>query len=183
MPSIPAADWWTSDWRKLPAERINLTGEIEEPLTVQWAGSLGALQEILARKGWRAPAPWTRLNALAWLTATAKPLELPVVPKFASGELPSLTLVLGRDSFSEDARLVLRMWAVDLELINGRRSSVWVGSVLEERFDRLLSLFTLARTLRDVNTARDAISGAIQSGRIVVQSDRTGDTIGMGEFC
>ena len=75
------------------------------------------------------------------------------------------------------------MWAVDLQLINDRRSSVWVGSVLEERFDRLLSLFTLARTLRDVNTARDAISGAIQSGRIVVQSDRTGDTIGMGEFC
>jgi hypothetical protein len=72
-------------------------------------------------------------------------------------------------------RLVLRMWAVDLQLINDRRSSVWVGSVLEERFDRPLSLFTLARTLRDVNTPRDAVSGAIQSGRIAVRSDRTGE--------
>jgi undecaprenyl-diphosphatase len=174
MPSIPAADWWESDWRTLPAERISLTGESEEPLTVQWAGSLDTLQEMLVRKGWRTPAPWTWLNALAWLTTNAKPQELPVVPQFASGELPSLTLILGRDSFSKDARLVLRMWAVDLELINGRRSSVWVGSVLEERFDRPLSLFTLARTLRDVNAPRDAVSGAIQSGRIAMRSDRIG---------
>ena len=175
IPSTPVADWWTSDWQNLPAERVNLAGEIEEPLTIQWAGSLDALREMLARKGWRTPAPWTRLNALAWLTTTAKPLDLPVVPQFASGELPSLTLVLQRDSLSKDTRLVLRMWAVDLELTDGGRSSVWIGSVLEERFDRPLSLFTLARTLRDVNTPRDAVSGAIQSGRIAVRSDRSGE--------
>ena len=66
------------------------------------------------------------------------------------------------------------LWAVDFELINGRRSSVWVGSVVEERFDRPLSLFTLARTLRDVNAARDAVSGVVQSGRIAARSDRIG---------
>ena len=105
MPSIPVAEWWESDWQTLPAERISLTGDSEEPLTVQWAGSLDTLQEMLARKGWRTPAPWTWLNALAWLTTTAKPQELPVVPQFASGELPSLTLILQRDSLSKDGVL------------------------------------------------------------------------------
>jgi undecaprenyl-diphosphatase len=33
------ADWWTTDWQTLPDRRVDLTGEMEEPLTFQWAGS------------------------------------------------------------------------------------------------------------------------------------------------
>jgi undecaprenyl-diphosphatase len=124
-PTMAAAGWWTTGWRELPTQRIDLTGEVEEPLTIQWAGSLSALQEMLLRKGWRTPAPWTPLNALAWLTATAKPAEVPVVPHLASGELPSLTLVLEKDAPANESRFVLRMWAVDLELTNGSLTPVW----------------------------------------------------------
>jgi undecaprenyl-diphosphatase len=170
-PTMPAADWWKTGWRELPAERIDLTGELEEPLTVQWAGSLSALQNMLLREDWRMPAPWTLLNALSWLTATAKPIELPVVPHFASGELPSLTLVLEKDAPANESRFVLRIWAVDLELTNGNPTPVWVGSVLEEHFDRPLSMFTLAWTQFDVNTPRDAVADAIQTGRLAVRND------------
>ena len=72
---------------------------------------------------------------------------------------------------SAPSRLVLRMWAVDLELIDGSRTSIWIGSVLEERLDRPYSLFTLARTQPDINGPRNAVAGAIQSGRLAVRTD------------
>jgi membrane protein DedA with SNARE-associated domain/membrane-associated phospholipid phosphatase len=169
MPSMPAADWWTGDWRMLPSYRVNLAGEREEPLTIQLAGELDALREILVRQGWRTPAPWTPLNSLAWLTATADPAELPVVPHLASGELPSLTLVLRAIPPPSDSRFVLRMWPVDLELINGSHAPVWVGSVVEERIDRPFSLISVARTQADANKPRDAIADAVPSGRVEIR--------------
>jgi undecaprenyl-diphosphatase len=169
-PTMAAAGWWTGGWRELPTQRIDLTGEVEEPLTVQWAGSLSALQEMLLRKGWRTPAPWTTLNALAWLTATSKPAEVPVVPHLAKGELPNLTLILENDAPANESRFVLRMWAVDLELTDGSPTPVWIGSVLEEHFDRPLSMFTLAWTQFDMNKPRDAVADAIQSKQTAVRN-------------
>jgi undecaprenyl-diphosphatase len=168
-PTMAAAGWWTTGWRELPTQRIDLTGEVEEPLTIQWAGSLSALQEILLRKGWRTPAPWTPLNALAWLTATSKPAEVPVVPHLASGELPSLALVLENDASANESRFVLRIWAVDLELTDGSSTPVWVGSVLEEHFNRPLSMFTLAWTQFDINRPRDAVADAVQFKQLALR--------------
>ncbi|HBR44798.1 MAG TPA: PA-phosphatase, partial [Afipia sp.] len=37
VPTMAAADWWASGWQQLPGRRIDLTGEVEEPLTFQWA--------------------------------------------------------------------------------------------------------------------------------------------------
>jgi undecaprenyl-diphosphatase len=109
-------------------------------------------------------------RALAWLTATAKPAEVPVVPHLASGELPSLTLVLETGAPANESRFVLRMWAVDLELINGSPTPVWVGSALEEHFDRPLSMFTLAWTQFDMNKPRDVVADAIQFKRLAVSN-------------
>jgi undecaprenyl-diphosphatase len=170
-PTMSAADWRTSEWRQLPARRIDLIGEVEEALTIQWAGSLPALQSKLLRKGWRTPAPWTSLSALAWLSAKADPGELPVVPRFASGELPSLTLVLQKDPAPNVSRFVLRMWPADLEITDGAPSPLWVGSVVEERLDRPLSLFTFAWTQRDVNTPRKVVTEALQLGWLVSRVD------------
>lgn len=169
--TMPADTWWMTGWRQLPGRRIDLTGEIEKPLTIQWAGSLRNLQEMLLRKGWRAPTPWTPLNSLAWLMANADPATLPVIPHFASGRLPSLTLV--HQAASKELRLVFRLWPADLELIDGTATPVWVGSVVEERITRPLSLFTLAWTLPDMNAPRNALAGELQSGRLADRSPRT----------
>ena len=50
-PTIAAADWWSAEWRRLPAYRIDLTGETEEPLTIQCAGDLDGLRENSASQG------------------------------------------------------------------------------------------------------------------------------------
>jgi hypothetical protein len=39
-----------------PTRRFDLTGGIEEPLTVQWAGDPAFFQATLLGKRWRAPA-------------------------------------------------------------------------------------------------------------------------------
>jgi undecaprenyl-diphosphatase len=164
------ADWWTTDWQQLSAQRVDLEGEMEEPLTVQWAGSLQGLQDVLLRKGWHKSVPWTPSSALTWLTAKADATELPVVPFLAGGRLPSLTLVHpDGGAVPGGSRLVLRLWAVDIELTNGRPSPLWIGSVVEERLDRHISLFTLAWTQPDVNAPREVLAAALEGGRLVTR--------------
>jgi len=174
--TMVAADWWAADWQQVSANRIDLAGEIEEPLTFQWAGSLQELQDLLLQKGWRTPASWTPMSTLTWLSAAASPVELPVVPFFTSGRLPSLTLVqLYGDAAPAGSRLVLRMWAVDIKLTNGKPRPVWVGSVVEERLYRPISLFTVASTQSDTNRPREVLAAALDGGRLASRTEGVGN--------
>lgn len=166
--SMTAADWWASDWQQLPARRIDLTGETQEPLAFQWAGSLQGLQDVLLRKGWNTPAAWTPLNTLTWFTGSASPANLPAVPLLAGGRFPSLTLVRqSGDVAFPDSRLVLRLWAADLEVTNGQTVPLWIGSVVEERLYHPLGLVTLISTQPDVDAPRKALAEALDGGRLV----------------
>jgi undecaprenyl-diphosphatase len=108
------------------------------------------------------------LSTLTWFTGSADPANLPVVPFLAGGRLPSLTLVQQHgDAVPGRSRLVLRLWAVDLELTNGQRSPLWIGSVVEERLDHPLSLFTLTSTQPDMNAPRSALAATLDGGRLV----------------
>jgi undecaprenyl-diphosphatase len=168
VPTMAAADWWSSGWQKLPARRIDLTGETEEPLTFQWAGSLESLQDVLLRKGWHPSTPWAPLTALTWFTGSAAPADLPVIALFASGRLPGLTLVRPHgDVTHADSRLVLRLWAIDLELTNGQAAPLWIGSVVEEHFYHPLALVTLISTQPDMIAPRSALAAALDGGRLV----------------
>ncbi|BFT65056.1 VTT domain-containing protein [Pseudomonas moorei] len=167
-PSMATTDWWASGWQQLPARRIDLTGEMNEPLTFQWAGDLSELQDVLQRNGWRDSAAWTTLNALNWLSVQTDPAALPVIPLFASGRFPSLTLVrLNSGGALTSSRLVLRVWVVDFELTNGRTSSLWMGSVVEERIYHPVPLITLTSTQPGVNAPRSTLAVAFDDGRLL----------------
>jgi undecaprenyl-diphosphatase len=161
-------DWWATGWQRLPERRIDLTGEVEEPLTFQWAGGLPDLQDVLRQHGWRPSTGWTPVTALAWLTASTDAAAVPVVPLFASGRLPDLTFVRswGRPANSS-SRLVLRLWTTDSELTDGQRTPLWVGSVTEERIYRPLSLITLVSTQPDFNAPRQALAQSFEGGSLV----------------
>lgn len=171
MPTMAAEAWWVTGWRDLPARRIDLTGGVEEPFTIQFAGSLPWLREALAPKGWSSPAPWAPLTALGWLTANVDPIALPIVPGIANGKLPSLTLVVRNNAVPNGSRFVLRLWDVDLALTNGSATPVWIGSAIEERIDRPLSLFTLAFMQPGMNAPRDALAEKLQLKRLVDRVD------------
>jgi membrane protein DedA with SNARE-associated domain/membrane-associated phospholipid phosphatase len=172
VPTMAAADWWNTDWQQMPAQRIDLAGEMEEPLTLQWAGSLQGLQDILLRNEWRPSVPWTPVSALSWVTAKTDPAELPVIPFLAGGRLPSLILVRQQgDTVPAGSRYVLRLWAVDIDLTNGKPLPLWMGSIVDERLYRPFSLFTLAWTQPDMNRPREVLAAALDGGRLVSRAD------------
>lgn len=116
-PTILAGDWWAQDWQQLPAQRIDLAGETEEPLTFQWAGSLERLKSDLAQKGLHPPTPWTLAGALAWFTPHPDPMDLPTSPSKPENECMFRFLItigavyaafkLGKDVGRGQARILL----------------------------------------------------------------------------
>ncbi len=173
-PLIAATDWWASDWQRLPTRRVDLTGETNEPLTFQWVGDLEDLQDILQHNGWLKPATWTLVNTLSWLSTQTDPKDLPVIPSFASGRFPSMTLIRPNSGkAATNSRLVLQVWAVDFKIRNGGTSQLWMGSVVEEDFYYPLSLITLASTQPDVIAPRSTLAAVFTEGRLL---PRTGET-------
>lgn len=167
-PTVLAADWWPQGWQRLPARRIDLVGEEEEPLTVQWAGPLETLKATLMDRGWREPVGWTVSNTLTWFTADAEPMSLPVLPYLDSGRTPGLTLIHPAEAGAPAAaRWVLRLWGTGFEIRNGSTAPIWVGSVVEERFTHPYSLFTLGRMQPDLDGPRDALASALAEVRFV----------------
>lgn len=178
--TMTADAWLSNGWQQPPAQRINLTGEIEEPLTIQWAGELSSIERQLTAKGWRQPSPWLSSGALGWLTASAAPVDLPVVTRLSSGRLPALTLVHHDPAAQNGVRLVLRLWPTEIGLAGATPVPIWIGSVVAEQLDRHLSLFTWATTGSDTKAGRDALVREFPDGKLVARSDGAGDSDGDG---
>lgn len=159
VPTMTADQWLSSGWLGLPAYRIDLTGEIEEPLTVQWAGDPAVLAGRLSSRGWTEAAPWNATTALAWLTDVKDPLALPVMPRFSGGRLPRLMLVRSTDRSS---RLVLRLWAADIAISDGETRPLWVGSVVEESVRHPLGLATWVSAEVSYDGPRDIVAAALR---------------------
>lgn len=166
--SLAGADWWDTDWQRLPTYRIELTGEDEEPMVVQWAGSLQALQDRLSAQGWAPSAPWGLAGTLAWLAPSADPAALPALPTLAGGRLPSLVLV---KPGAPGSRLVLRLWSTDFHLAGTKPSPLWVGSVIEERLERPFGLVTLAWPQPPRDAPRQSIAAALPDARLAPRPD------------
>lgn len=171
-PSISVADWWTTGWQRLPAYRIDLTGEDKEPLIFQWAGTLPSLKNRLLSSGWQEQERWTTSSALAWLV-TADPLKLPVIPSLEAGRMPGLTLVRVSDA-DANSRVVFRVWPADYSLRNGISYPLWVGSAVEERISRPLSFVTIAQTNLDVSRPFELLAQSMTGGRLATRDVRSG---------
>jgi len=135
--SMPAGRWWDAAWRALPAYRIDLEGEREQPLNVQWAGDLATLRRVLIADGWRAPPPLTLRNALRWLLPRPALEDLPLIPQLHSGHYQALVLVHPADDLASSGRqLVLRLWPTATRLFPSA-APVWIGTVAWQRVERL----------------------------------------------
>ncbi|MDI7860969.1 VTT domain-containing protein [Rhizobiaceae bacterium n13] len=167
-PLADVADWWGLGWQSLPQRRIDFTGEVEEPLTLQWAGTVAELEANLAKAGWRPPVPWSVTSALQWLSPGVTPLQLPVFPSLDRGHMPSLVLVRADSKNEGTSRYVLRLWITD------KRSgdmALWVGSVVEEQLSHRLLLFTYPVTSDGMNRPRDILLPALPGARLAYRQD------------
>jgi len=77
----------------------------------------------------------------------------------------------------DDSRCRAGFWDADLELSNGKPSPLWIGSVVEERIERPLSLFSFVRAQADANTPRDTLARMLGPVRIANRSDNETDAI------
>ena len=160
---VPWDAWWRREWSTLPARRIDLAGGVKEPLTFQWAGGPKSLEAELASQGWSRPVPWTLRSALTWLDPHVPIAALPVLPHLENGDPTVLVMVrrLGRAAPRE--RLVLRLWLSDLRVSGLARTvkPVLIGTVAEERANRLALIGTITRELPHYDRPRDTLAAAL----------------------
>lgn len=152
---IAQQDWWNQGWQTLPAWRIDIEGEYEQPLTIQWAGSLEFLRARLTARGWREALPVTGKSLLLWLDTHRPAMQLPLLPHVHDGHHEALALIHPVEG-KPDQRLVLRLWSSG-KILQAPRTPIWVGTVTEERISRPLAWFNLPQDGQDFNVPRLAL--------------------------
>lgn len=163
--------WWASGWRSLPAWRVDMEGEYEQPVTFQWAGSLENLRQMLVARGWREPIPLSPGNWLLWLDMGRPAARLPVLPNSNDGRNEALALM--RDvAGAPSQRLVLRLWPARLQL-EGTRQPVWVGTVVRETIAHPLGWFALPHADGSYDGSRDVLHKSLDglSSRLVQRGE------------
>ena len=147
-PLVLLADWRTSGWRSLPAQRIDLEREPRQPLSLQWAATADRVQQALLAAGWEAAPPVGLRSLPAMLAAQPELTRLPIRPEFHNGELPALRFV---HVAAPNERLVLRLWSTAHEVtpLGAGTAPVplWLGSVERQALHRFGGLASWAETL------------------------------------
>lgn len=157
--TLSVADWLRNDWRHLPGWRIDLGGEVEQPLTFQWAGDPERLAAQLTRQGWlRVTGP--DFKQLLNLFVPGVGIEqLPLLPLLENGQQERLLLALSQGQ----QRLVLRLWPTAYRLADGGRP-LWVGTVESERALPLAGFLTLPKGVGNYTEALQLLTRSILPG-------------------
>ena len=138
--SISVESWLASGWQELPGWRIDLAGEVEQPLTLQWAGNPDRLADALVRGGWTRMVGFNYQKLLNLLVPRAEIQQLPVLPLLAEGRQEQLLM----STPMNEKRLVLRLWPTVFKL-SDIDQALWVGSVDFEYADSMVNFLTLPR--------------------------------------
>jgi membrane-associated phospholipid phosphatase len=135
--------WRDGGWNELPAYRIDLVGETEEPLLLQWRGSATALRGELMKQGWLVGPAWSLAALNAFARPDTGPANLPVIPKFDDGRLQTLAMIRTGELAGERGRFVLRAWSQDASEPDGSNTEILLGSIFFERVDHPLSQLSI----------------------------------------
>ncbi|VAW89907.1 DedA protein [hydrothermal vent metagenome] len=146
---LPEQVWWQTAWQDHSAFRIDLEGEREQPLNIQWAGDLLSLQQMLETQGWRVPEPVTASSALRWLSPDLPLTQLPVLPQLHNGQQEALLLIYVNSE--QTLPMVLRLWSSNIRLEPGGRT-LWFGTV-SGLHRQCLSLICFPRSAADYDRA------------------------------
>ena len=143
-------DWLAQGWRQLPRYRIDLGGEKEQMLNLQYAGKLIDLQARLEQNGWTRPLPLTPASSLRWLMKKPLAQDLPILPQVNNGRHEALLLthpLPGTTTYF----MALRFWPGDV-LLDGTKP-LWVGALTTMDIRQYLQLIHLPRTVATISPA------------------------------
>lgn len=142
---LTRAEWLATGWTQLPADRIDLGGEIEEPLSLQWGGDFSELQAALLKQGWQIAVAFDLQSVGGYLRSTTTPLALPVLPSLQDGRPPALTLVKELSLFE---RSILHIWPTPFVLESPGRNPILIGSIVREKIYHPVGLITFYSRMR-----------------------------------
>jgi membrane-associated phospholipid phosphatase len=139
--------WTEGEWRALPTQRSEISGDEEENFPLQWAESDGTITHRLVAAGWQAPPAWSVRSTLLWLSPKTSVNALPVLPLLSEGKSSELTFVKF-DPRRPMGRLVLRLWRSPYRLTTGTQTDepIWYGALYQEAFHQPWHLVTLGTT-------------------------------------
>ncbi len=164
--SMTAASWRSGGWRQLPAWRIDLAGEREQPLTLQWAGSPDELARYLTTRGWHRPPPIQAKGFLSMLSPDTTIDQIPVLPRLHSGRVERLCLVYP----SNNRRWVLRLWPSDVR-VAPEGVPLFVGTLEIQKDRHIAGLITAARDSGEYERPRQMLARVLRK-RFGVESVR-----------
>lgn len=146
---LQKSGWRLQDWRLLPAKRIAITGDLEEPIALQWSGTPEQLEQQLTALGWQKAPEWSLPTATGYLKGETPAADLPPVPHTNEGFLPVLTMIHESD---QDHRQVFWLWETRFKLsgTNEAISDLYVGGVLDEKTVRLFGEFSGLRSEEEI---------------------------------
>jgi membrane protein DedA with SNARE-associated domain/membrane-associated phospholipid phosphatase len=152
MPSMPLATWLGDGWRDFSAWRIDMGGEREQPLTLQWAGNPAELAHYLMARGWQPPPALDLKTFLAMLSPDTALEKLPVLPRLHSGRVDHLRLVRNQ----ADQRWVLRLWPSGVGIGAGK-IPLFVGTIEVQHRRSLTGLITAAGDTGEYDLPQEAL--------------------------
>jgi undecaprenyl-diphosphatase len=167
--TMSVTEWRQSGWASLPARRLTLFGEFDQPFTVQWLGGVAVLKSELQARGWRLPVSWTPRSTLEFLSPHLHPASLPVLPRLDSGRAEGLVMIKVGTGIPKDKRLVFRLWRSDVQVSrpDGSLTQLWIGTITDERTERMFSLLNIPEDSRNMNTPLRRLASDITCSRVV----------------
>ncbi len=139
------SQWQQNGWQRLPPYRLDLGGEQEQLLGLQYGGRLPQLEKVLAGSGWHRPLRLTPATSLHWLMTNPEMDDLPVLPQFHDGRNEALLLVHYQPgSDVKNSFLALRFWPADVLLDNVL--PLHVGTITRMSVHNYFHLLHLPRT-------------------------------------
>lgn len=156
--AMTMADWREDGWQNVPARRIELDGETEEPLVLQWAGSLAPLEAAMAPLGFERAPRWSLATLTGFLVGQTPAEDLPTLPRTHNGRAPAIVLIREDNvtNAKRGGRWVLRVWPTAYRLDdNGYAIPLYAGSLVHERVSYPLNELSTVRTDRDVPLEKD----------------------------
>ncbi len=141
---MSSAAWLEQGWKQLPHYRIDLGGEKEQVLNLQYAGKSENLLAVLERSGWRQPIPLTPATSLRWLTAKPIVHEMPILPQVNDGRNEALLLTHSLPG-SKTNFMALRFWPADV--VVDTSTPLWIGTLSTMQLRNYLSIIHLPGTV------------------------------------
>ncbi|MGD8312931.1 MAG: phosphatase PAP2 family protein [Gammaproteobacteria bacterium] len=157
--TVTRTNWLASDWRTLPAYRVDLEGQDRQPMNFQWAGPLAGLQARLEDQGWWQPRRPDPVSAINWLAPAPALAELPVLPQVNDGQHQQLLLAAPL-SDTGNRLLIVRLWPSTLAL-RANHTPVWVGNAAYLRLEQDVPLLSFLRTAPDFETPLAKLGDAL----------------------